>query len=118
MPAPCASFRLAVRRADTFPARLRGLLFAPPLKPGQGLLLDPCASVHTAGMAYPIDVVFLDRAGTITKIVPHLPPWRIAACRSATRTLELAAGEARRLGLAAGLSLAGCLAPGLMEDCA
>lgn len=110
--------QLSLRRADTFLARFKGLLFAPPPAPGEGLLLDPCASVHTACMAYPIDVVFLDRAGTITKIVPHLPPWRIAACRSATRTLELAAGEARRLGLAVGQSLAGCLVPGLMEDCA
>jgi uncharacterized membrane protein (UPF0127 family) len=107
-----------VRRADTILARLKGLLLAPPPKPGEGLLLDPCASVHTAFMRYPIDVVFLDRAGCIEKIVPGLKPWRIAACRSATRTLELAAGDARRLNLAVGQSLVGCLTPYIMESSA
>jgi uncharacterized membrane protein (UPF0127 family) len=81
-------------------------LFAPPLQPGQALLLVPCASVHTAFMRYAIDVVFLDRSGAIRKIVPRLKPWRWAACPGAHQTLELAAGEAERLELAAGASLA------------
>lgn len=98
--------QLAIRRADCFFSRLAGLLFLPPLQPGHGLLLVPCASVHTAFMAYAIDVVFLDRAGRIRKIVPCLKPWRIAAFLGAYQTLELAAGEAARLGLVAGVSLA------------
>lgn len=97
---------LAIRRADRFFSRLIGLLFAPALQPGEGLLLAPCASVHTAFMGYAIDVVFLDRAGTIKKIVPRLAPWRAAGCANAHQTLELAAGEAARLGLQAGQSLA------------
>lgn len=100
---------LAIRRADRFLSRLVGLMFAPPLEPGAGLLLVPCASVHTAFMRHPIDVVFLDRAGRIEKIVPHLKPWRLAACLRAHQTLELAAGEAARLGLAAGQPLADSL---------
>jgi uncharacterized membrane protein (UPF0127 family) len=97
---------LAIRRADGFFSRLRGLLFSPDLKPGEGLLLVPCASVHTAFMRTPIDVVFLDRAGKIRRIVPRLKPWRAAAYAGAWQTLELAAGEAARLGLQAGQSLA------------
>lgn len=97
---------LAIRRADGFFSRLAGLLFAPPLGAGHGLLLVPCASVHTAFMRYPIDVVFLDRHGAIRKIVPRLAPWRIAACKGAHQTLELAAGEAARLKLLAGRPLA------------
>lgn len=96
---------LDIRLADRFLSRLAGLLFAPPLRPGAGLLIVPCASVHTAFMTYPIDVVFLDRAGRIRKIVPHLKPWRAAACAGAYQTLELAAGEAARLELAVGDSL-------------
>ena len=99
-------FPLAIRRADHFFSRLAGLLFSPPLQPGQGLLLVPCASVHTAFMTYPIDVVFLDRAGKIRRIVPRLAPWRAAASAGAYQTLELAAGEAARLELLAGASLA------------
>lgn len=106
MPINPTSPPLAIRRADGFVARLTGLLFAPPLAPGVGLLLVPCASVHTAFMRGPIDVVFLDRAGVIARIVPHLAPWRASACAGAHQTLELAAGEASRLGLQAGQSLA------------
>lgn len=97
---------LAIRLADGFFSRLRGLLFAPPLQPGHGLLLVPCAAVHTAFMTYPIDVVFLDRAGRIRRIVPQLKPWRTAAFPGAYQTLELAAGETARLRLQGGQSLA------------
>lgn len=103
---PNTSPRLAIRLADGFFSRLAGLLFSPPLQPGHGLLLVPCASVHTAFMRYSIDVVFLDRAGRIRRIVPHLKPWRTAAFPGAYQTLELAAGEAARLGLQAGQPLA------------
>ena len=98
---------LSIRRADRFFSRLRGLLFAPPLPPGHGLLLVPCASVHTAFMRYPIAVVFLDRRGVIRRIVPRLAPWRAAAYVGAWQTLELAAGEASRLRLTVGASLPG-----------
>lgn len=98
--------QLTVRRASHFFSRLAGLLFSPPLQPGHGLLIVPCAAVHTAFMRYAIDVVFLDRAGRVRRIVPRLAPWRTAASVGAYQTLELAAGEAARLGLQAGQSLA------------
>jgi hypothetical protein len=81
---------------------MRGLLGSPPPAPGHALLITPCASVHTAFMRYPIDVVFVDRHGRILKVVETLPPWRAAACWRARHTLELAAGEARRVGLVPG----------------
>ena len=105
MPAPTSPPQLTVRRASHFVARLAGLLFSPPLQPGHGLLIVPCAAVHTAFMRFSIDVVFLDGAGRIQKIVPHLKPWRAAACPGCWQTLELAAGEAERLELAIGQSL-------------
>jgi uncharacterized membrane protein (UPF0127 family) len=97
---------LDIRRADSFFSRLAGLLFSPPLQPGHGLLIVPCAAVHTAFMRTAIDVVFLDRAGRIRRIVPRLAPWRAAASIGAYQALELAEGEAARLGLQAGQSLA------------
>jgi len=99
------SVRLSIRRAERWPDRLRGLLGSPPPAPGQALLLTPCASVHTAFMRYPIDVVFVDRHGRILKVVDALPPWRTAVCLSANQTLELAAGEARRVGLTPGMMI-------------
>lgn len=99
---PSTSSALAVHRADHFFSRLAGLLFMPPLRADQGLLLVPCGSVHTAFMRYSIDVVFLDRAGVIKKIVPQVKPWRAAACPGAHQTLELAAGQAERRRMAVG----------------
>lgn len=108
--------RLAIRLADGFFSRLRGLLFAPALQPGEGLLIRPCAAVHTVFMRTPIDVVFLDRRGVIRKIVPRLKPWRAAGYPGAWQTLELAAGEASRLGLQAGQSLAQYLSAATPEE--
>ncbi len=99
------SVRLSIRRAERWPDRLRGLLGAPPPAPGHALLITPCASVHTAFMRYPIDVVFVDHRGRILKVVSALPPWRATACLWARHTLELAAGEARRIGLAPGMEI-------------
>ena len=98
IPTPTPS-PLTLHRAERWLDRLRGLLGSPPPSPGHALLITPCASVHTAFMRYPIDVVFVDRQGRILKVVEALPPWRAAACWRARHTLELAAGEARRVGL-------------------
>src|SRR5690606_26990213 len=54
--------------------RLRGLLFRPPLGPGDGMLLVPCRAVHMAGMRYPIDVVFVGPHGRVVAVYPGLAP--------------------------------------------
>jgi uncharacterized protein len=86
--------------------RMRGLI-GRRLEPGHGLLLRRCGSVHTNFMGYPIDVVYLSRDAEIVKLVPALRPWRFSwGGRRAEETLELASGEAERLGLAVGARLA------------
>lgn len=77
-------------------ARLRGLLGRRWLPAGEGLLLGPCASVHTCFLRFPIDVVFLDRDGRVLRVVEHLRPWRLTGHRGARSVLELSAGETRR----------------------
>lgn len=72
--------------------RMRGLLGRPPLQSGEGMLIDPCPSVHTIGMAYPLDLAFLDASSRVVKMVAALPPWRMAACAGARATLELPSG--------------------------
>ena len=91
--------------AETSLARLRGLLGRSGLSSGEGLLLRPAGSVHTAFMKFTIDVVFLDRDLRVLKVVPELVPWRTAGCRGARAVLELPAGEALKRGLRAGVSL-------------
>jgi uncharacterized protein len=91
--------------AETPFARLRGLLGRSGLSSGEGLLLRPAASVHTAFMRFTIDVVFLDRDLRVLKVAPEVVPWRTAGCRGARAVLELPAGEASLRGLREGVSL-------------
>ena len=88
--------------ADTMWTRLRGLMGRRRLASGEGLLLQPSGSVHTCFMRFAIDVVFLDRELAVLAISPAVRPWRVRARRGARAVLELPAGEAERLGLAAG----------------
>jgi hypothetical protein len=100
-----ASGRVVCRRcavAGTAPARLRGLLGRRSLPAGEGLLLRPAGSIHTAFMRFPIDAVFLDREMRVIDVAPDLRPWRAAGRRRARAVLELAAGECARRGIVPG----------------
>ena len=79
--------------------RMRGLLFRPPPAAGAGLLIDPCASVHTWCMAYPIDVIYLDKTLRVLRAVASLRPWRMSYCRHAAMVLEMADGQASAIGI-------------------
>src|ERR671936_3002741 len=83
-------------------ARMRGLLGRRELPAGEGILLRPAASIHTAFMRFPIDVVFVDGSGRVLEIAHSLPPWRAAACKGAKAAIELAAGECSRRDLEVG----------------
>ena len=97
---------LAIERADTIVRRTVGLMGRRTLPEATGLLITPCSSVHTCFMRFPIDVVYLDRDQRVVKVVPALKPWRMSlGGRRAKATLELAAGEAARLGLEPGARL-------------
>jgi uncharacterized protein len=84
---------------------MRGLLGRPGLGPGEGMLIERTGSVHTFFMRFPIDVVFLDRQRTVVRVAANLRPWRVAAARRARAVVELPAGAAGALGLAAGAQL-------------
>ena len=86
---------LEVDMAVTRSARRRGLLGRDSIGPTEGLLLSPCKAVHTVGMRFPIDVVFIDGDGRAVRVVPALAPWRIAMSARAKAVIELAAGTAK-----------------------
>jgi uncharacterized membrane protein (UPF0127 family) len=88
--------------ADTTLRRLRGLLGRRGLSPGDGIVLRPGWSIHTAFMLFPIDVAFVDADQVVVKVVENLKPFRASVCRGARDVVELAAGEAERRGLKAG----------------
>lgn len=98
---------LAVVELATSPwVRARGLLGRAGLAPGRALWLAPCRSIHTVGMRFAIDVVFLDRVSRVLKVTSGLTPYRLTwGGWRAHGALEFAAGEAARLGLTAGQRL-------------
>lgn len=62
--------------ANTFLTRLVGLLGKSKMEKGEGLLIQPCSSVHTFFMRFPIDIVYIDKNNKVTKIVKNLKPFR------------------------------------------
>ncbi len=80
-------------QAKTIAERLKGLLGRNSLPDGEGLLIEPCTSVHTAFMRFPIDVVFLDKFDRVTAWHVNVRPNRILLAPWGTRkTLEFAGG--------------------------
>ena len=74
-------------------ARLLGLAFLDREPAGTGLLIPRCASVHTFGMRFALDLYFLDREGALLAVRRRVPPRRVAWQRGAAAVLELPALE-------------------------
>ena len=81
-----------VEVADHGATRRKGLLGRSGLPAGEGLWIVPCESVHTFGMKFPIDLVYLDRKKKVKKVTSGMAPWRLSACLSAHSVIELASG--------------------------
>jgi len=88
--------------ADRAHRRMRGLLGRKYLRQGEGMVLRPGWSIHTAFMRFPIDAVFLDADQVVIKIEHEVGPWRTVSCRGAREVVELPAGECHRRGLEVG----------------
>lgn len=88
--------------ANTPWRRLRGLLGRAGLDPGEGMLLEPSPSIHSAFMRFEFDAIFLDRELTVLKVAERVRPWRAHSARRARKVLELAAGEVERRGVEVG----------------
>ena len=89
LPAPLA--QLDIRRADTHRARLLGLAGLRELPSGTGLLLPRTRSIHTFGMRFPLDLIWLERDGRVIRVDRGVPPRRMRACRRARAVVELPA---------------------------
>lgn len=99
-----------VEVADKGAKRRKGLLGREALSSGEGLWIVPCEAVHTFGMRFPIDLVYLGHDKRVKKVRSDVPPWRLSACLSAHSVLELASGTARRTGTKPGDRLEFCAA--------
>ena len=92
--------------AGTHWTRLRGLLRQTPrdnFVQGRGLWIVPCRGVHTLGMRFPIDVVYLTKDNVVLHLEHGLRPWRFAPIRMrAASVLELPENTVRSTGTTIG----------------
>jgi len=83
-----------VRLADTPAARRTGLLKHDRLEAGEGLWIYPTQAIHTFGMKFPIDVVFIDKQMRVRRVYQNLAPYRLTTLVwSAQSVLELPSGS-------------------------
>jgi uncharacterized protein len=78
-------------------ARLLGLSFLDEEEAGAGLLIPHCASVHTFGMRFALDVLFLEPENGVVAIHLGVPPRRVLSHRGAGAVLELTPRTGRNL---------------------
>lgn len=73
--------------------RMKGLLGRCSLNAGEGLHIKPCSSIHTIGMRFAIDAVFLDRRGCVVRVVRNIPSgkWWISGGWHAYSVVEFSA---------------------------
>ncbi|MGN6216146.1 MAG: DUF192 domain-containing protein [Solirubrobacterales bacterium] len=79
--------------ARSLRARLLGLTWRERAQAGPGLLIPRCASVHTFGMRFALDLFFLDRDGRVVSVRRRVPPRRVLWQRGAAAVLEIPARE-------------------------
>jgi uncharacterized membrane protein (UPF0127 family) len=92
-----------VRLADSPRSRRIGLLHHEMLDADEGLWIYPTQAIHTFGMRFPIDVVFLDPNLRVKRIYHGLAPFRLTTFVWGARSvLELASGSLAGTGTTVG----------------
>lgn len=89
-----------VHYADTFGARLIGLMFKKSISESDAWLITPCKQIHTFFMKFAIDVVFIDKCGIVEEVVKNMRSGRISKYISSSYSvLELPVGTIDKLGI-------------------
>jgi uncharacterized membrane protein (UPF0127 family) len=84
-----------------------GLMGRKSLPATGGMLIESCSGIHMMFMRFPIDAVFMDKAGRVLKVYNRLRPWigMVPLVWKANRVAELPAGAASRLAIKPGDTL-------------
>ncbi len=93
---------VVVLTAASFRSRLRGLLGADDLPARHGLLLTGTGSVHTLGMRFALDLIWLARDGSVLRVDEAVARGRHRRCRGARAVIETRAGDGSVVALAVG----------------
>jgi uncharacterized protein len=81
---------LSVTPADTTFSRLKGLIGKFKLRVDEGLWVVPSCGVHTVGVLFPLDLIYLNANHQVIHLIEHFPRFRIAPLRTqASSVLEL-----------------------------
>ena len=92
-----------IELADNFWRRAIGLLGRSPLPDGVGLWIRPCGSVHTFGMRFALDLIFLDKADRVVRVARDVRPWHAMwGGVKADSVIELRAGQLSSLSVEVG----------------
>jgi len=89
-------------QTETLKERLGGLLVKNKLAEKEGLWLTSCSAIHTCGMKYSLDLIYVDRHDRICGISANIKPWRMSLCLKATATIEVIAGSISQFGIREG----------------
>lgn len=93
----------SARLARSYWERLVGLMGKKHLYQGEGLIINPCSSVHTHFMRFSIDVIYVSKEHVIVGIDHALRPWQIGHFyRKVQYVIELSAGTAHETGAQVG----------------
>jgi uncharacterized membrane protein (UPF0127 family) len=85
-----------VAEAHSRAARVKGLAKLDELPETLALHIPRCRSVHTFTMRFPLDLIWLDKAGQVVRIDPSVPPRRLKTCLRARSVIEAGGGTADR----------------------
>lgn len=82
-----------VKLCENFMDRLLGLMFTKEMIGYDGLILEPCKSIHNFFVKFPIDVIFLTKKNEVVKVIKNFKPWDITRIYfDAYRVIELKQG--------------------------
>lgn len=83
--------------ADTFLTRTLGLIPRSSISDGEGLIIDPCNSIHMFFMRFPIDVLFVGSDNIVVYVIKNIKPWRVSkVVWNAKYVIELPVGTVER----------------------
>ncbi|HEX6026477.1 MAG TPA: DUF192 domain-containing protein [Solirubrobacter sp.] len=85
---------LRIAEAHTRAARMKGLAKLDDMPETTALHIPRCRSVHTFTMRFPLDLIWLDKAGRVVRVDPNVPPRRLKSCLRARSVIEARAGTA------------------------
>lgn len=96
-----------VATAYTFWKRLKGLMFKKMMPEGTALHLKPCRSIHTFFMNFSIDVIYLDKKGSVVGLEEQLEPGKTGKkIKGARSVIELPGGTLSRASMKIGQAVA------------